>query len=211
MTLNFPNILVLIRIALVPIVVILLLLPSITDIDTLSYLNNNITIYWTDIVAGLLFLIASITDFVDGWYARKYNQVTNFGKLFDPLADKILVNSTLIIFSARGILPIIFTIIFICRDILVDGLRMMLASNNVVLAADKWGKLKTIFQMIGLTLLYFAHTQNGISMYQVFDWTIITNVVLIIPMMIALLFSIISGFNYYINGFKQLKLKNENV
>ncbi len=210
MTLNFPNILVLIRIALVPIVVILLLLPSIIDIEQLSYFNDNLKIYTTDIIAGFLFLIASITDFVDGWWARKFNQVSTFGKLFDPLADKILVNTTLILFSARGILPIIFTLVFICRDILVDGLRMMLASNNVVLAADKWGKLKTIFQMVGLTILYFAHQQNGVLLFSTFDWTSTVAVVLIIPMMIALLFSIISGFNYFINGFKQLNTQEKN-
>lgn len=202
MKLNVPNILVIIRIAIVPIVVVLLLLPSL-GVDVKQYTSWNI--YWTDFLAGGLFLIASITDFVDGWWARKYDQVTNFGKLFDPLADKILVNTTLIIFSARGFLPIVFTVIFVCRDILVDGLRMMLASENVVLAADKWGKLKTIFQMIGLTILYFAHIQPN-NFYEVFDWTSIEMVLLNIPIMLALLFSIISGFNYYIGGFKQLNM-----
>ncbi len=205
MKLNLPNVLVLIRIALVPIVVVLLLLPSIVDNIGTVYWD----IYWTDILAGALFLIASVTDFVDGWYARKYNQITKFGKLFDPLADKILVNTVLILFSARGFLPIIFTIVFICRDILVDGLRMMLASENIVLAADRWGKLKTIFQMVGLTLLFFVHVEssiNGVSFFDVFDWGSWEQIVIIIPMMIALLFSIISGFNYYIGGFKQLNM-----
>ncbi len=200
MKINFPNILVLIRIALVPVVVVLLLLPSLMEVKQVTSWN----IYITDFIAGGLFLIASITDFLDGWWARRYNQITTFGKLFDPLADKILVNSTLILFSARGFLPIIFTVVFICRDILVDGLRMMLASNNVVLAADRWGKLKTIFQMVGLTLLYFVHVQPD-TFYSVFDWTSITMIVINIPIMIALLFSIISGFNYYIGGFKQLE------
>lgn len=200
MKINFPNILVLIRIALVPIVVILLMLPSMVGgISTVTNWN----IYITDLVAGGLFILASITDWLDGWWARKYDQVSTFGKLFDPLADKILVNTTLIIFSARGFLPIIFTIIFICRDILVDGLRMMLASNNVVLAADKWGKLKTIFQMVGLSLLYFVHIQPT-TFFSVFDWTQWEMIVVIIPMMLALMFSIISGINYYMGGFKQL-------
>ncbi len=204
MTLNFPNVLVIIRILLVPVVVVLMLLPAL-GVDVATVTNWNI--YITDFIAGGLFLIASITDFVDGWYARKYDQVSTFGKLFDPLADKILVNTTLILFSARGMLPIVFTIIFICRDILVDGLRMMLASENIVLAADKWGKLKTIFQMVGLTLIFFVHNQDPINFYHMFDWADWTQVVIIIPMMIALLFSIISGFNYYIGGFKQLDMK----
>lgn len=203
MKVNFPNILVIFRIALVPIIAIILLLPTL-DINPKQVTEWNI--YWTDMLAGVLFIIASVTDFIDGWYARKYNQVTTFGKLFDPLADKILVNSVLIIFSARGFLPIIFTIVFICRDILVDGLRMVLASNNVVLAADKWGKLKTIFQMIGLSLLFFVHIQP-ITMFSVFDWSSMMSVI-IIPMMLALIFSLISGINYYIKGFKELNLED---
>ncbi len=201
MKINFPNVLVLIRIALVPVVVILLMLPSMgIQVTTVTGWN----IYITDIIAGLLFITASITDWLDGWYARRYNQITTFGKLFDPLADKILVNTTLILFSARGFLPIIFTIIFICRDILVDGLRMMLASNNVVLAADKLGKLKTVFQMLGLSLLYFVHIQPE-TFFNVFNWTNIEMVLLIIPMLIALTFSVISGVNYFVKGFKLIK------
>ncbi len=205
MKLNFPNVLVIIRILLVPVVVVLMLLPGL-GVEVTKVTNWNI--YITDFIAGALFLIASITDFVDGWYARRYNQVSTFGKLFDPLADKILVNTTLILFSARGMLPIVFTIIFICRDILVDGLRMMLAADNVVLAADKWGKLKTIFQMVGLTLIFFVHNQNVDYFYSMFAWTDWTQVVIIIPMMIALFFSILSGINYFVGGFKQLDMKD---
>ena len=209
MKLNLPNILVIIRLAFVPIIIVLLLLPILInsptqytfDVDEQSY-----GLFLTDIIAGILFLIASITDFIDGWYARKFNQITTFGKLFDPLADKILVNSTLIIFGARGMLPIIFVIIFVARDILVDGLRMLLASNNVVLAADKLGKLKTIFQMIGLTLLFFIHPMpNTIG----FVWSNWFSLILIIPVTIGLFFSIWSGINYYVKGFKSLNM-NDN-
>ncbi len=201
MKLNFPNFLVLVRLALVPIIVILLLFPadkSLTHMDDLHML-------WTDLLAGILFIFASITDFVDGWYARKYNQVSTFGKLFDPLADKILVNSVLILFSARGIVPIFFTIIFICRDILVDGLRMMLASNNIVLAADRWGKLKTIFQMVGLSILFFYHPSMFSSSGFGFDWNSWESVLMLIPLMTGLLFSVYSGINYYVRGFSKLK------
>ncbi len=200
MKINVPNALVILRLLLVPVIVILLLVNA-GDITVGSF-----QLYITDLVAGVLFIFASITDFVDGWWARKYNQITDFGKLFDPLADKILVNSVLIIFGARGILPIIFVIIFICRDILVDGLRMMMASRNIVLAADKWGKLKTIFQMVGLSLLFFVHVEP----VGFFDWTTWEAVVLIIPMMIALTFSIISGINYYVSGFKSMNQQEQN-
>lgn len=201
MKLNLPNILVLVRLALVPIIILLLLFPAKGE----QIFDGNITFVWTDALAGALFIIASITDFVDGWYARKYNQVTTFGKLFDPLADKILVNSVLILFAARGIVPIWFVIIFIARDILVDGLRMMLASNGTVLAADRWGKLKTIFQMVGLSILFFLHA-TSMSTFG-FEWENWIAVIIMIPLTIGLFFSVYSGINYYVRGFSKISTK----
>lgn len=201
MKLNFPNILVLVRLAFVPIIILLLLFPT-WGTDQV-YANDHLVFNWTDALAGVLFILASITDYVDGWYARKYDQISTFGKLFDPLADKILVNSVLIIFSARGIVPIIFTVLFIVRDILVDGLRMMLASNNIVLAADKWGKLKTVFQMIGLSLIFFV-TPNIPTDSLGYDWTNLPGTIMLIPLTLGLAFSVYSGFNYYIKGFSKL-------
>lgn len=212
MKINFPNTLIIVRILFVPIIIIFLLLPGLApDIFDKIMISDdkNIGLYWTDIVAGVLFLIASLTDYIDGWYARKYNQITTFGKLFDPLADKILVNTTLIIFASRGMVPIIFVLLFITRDILVDGLRMMLASNSIVLSADKLGKLKTIFQMIGLSLLFFIHpiSNDAEGFFQMFNWTW-ENEALNILLEIGLVFSVVSGFNYFIRGFKSLNEKN---
>lgn len=208
MKINFPNSLIIFRIILVPIIIFLLFIPSIIELNFLYW-----KVYWTDVLAGIFFLLASFSDFVDGWYARKFNKITTFGKLFDPLADKILINSTLIIFCCRGIIPVIFVIIFICRDILVDGLRMLLASEkSIALSADKWGKLKTIFQMIGLTLLFFVHFQNDTELnnfFNLFDWTQWQSIISILIVCIALFFSILSGFNYYVKGFKLIN-KEEN-
>ncbi len=203
---NVPNILLFIRLLLVPIIIVLLLLPGWTNIGFVNYsLSSSKTIlygmHWTDLAAGILFIFASLTDFLDGWWARKFNKITKFGKLFDPLADKILVNSTLILFSARGFIPILFTIIFIVRDILVDGLRMMMASDGVVLSADKFGKLKTIFQMLGLILLFFIHPIDNVNFFDMFAWHVISSC-LIMLLGIALFFSIVSGINYFVKGFK---------
>ncbi len=206
MKLNFPNFLILIRLLFVPLIVILLLVPSIINVDMIV-INSHFSIYRTDIIAGIFFIVASITDFVDGWYARNYNQITTFGKLFDPLADKILVNSTLIIFGARGIIPILFVIVFIIRDVLVDGLRMMLASNDVILSANLWGKLKTIFQMIGLTILFFIHSDVNGDFFKIYDWGNLREIWTILILFVALIFSIYSGINYYINGLKKINLK----
>ncbi|BDU67480.1 MAG: CDP-diacylglycerol--glycerol-3-phosphate 3-phosphatidyltransferase [Candidatus Tyloplasma litorale] len=198
MKLNFPNFLVLFRLFLVPIIVCLLLLNILIEEEVIYW-----GVYWTDLFAGILFIIASFTDWLDGWWARKYNLISNFGKLFDPLADKILVNSVLIIFASRGFIPIIFVIIFICRDILVDGIRMMLANNNIVLSADKLGKLKTLFQMLGLTLIFFVHFENELF-FDFFNWNDWKNIVIIIPISIGMLFSIWSGVNYYVKGFPKI-------
>ena len=97
---NLPNILLLIRIALVPIIIILLIIPIYNN--NFAYTTNkNLGMAWTDLAAGLVFIFCSFTDWLDGWWARKYNQVTTFGKFFDPLADKILVNTVLIIFFIK--------------------------------------------------------------------------------------------------------------
>ena len=197
MKLNIPNILVLIRLILVPIIVVLLLI-GFSNNNYIEYGDSKIGTSIMLITSGVLFLFASFTDWLDGYWARKNNQITTFGKLFDPLADKILVNSVLIIFSSQlGFLMIIFTIIFIVRDILVDGLRMMLSSQGEILSAKKLGKLKTLFQMIGLILMFFV--------FPIPNYSSNIKYIIMIPLMIGLFFSIWSGIYYYINGFRKLK------
>ena len=198
---NFPNVLILIRLLIVPIIIILLLLPiSLENPHWIYREGSDYGMLLTDLIAGILFMIASFTDWLDGWWARRNNQITKFGKLFDPLADKILVNTVLIIFASRGIIPMPFVLVFVIRDILVDGLRMMLASDGIVLSADRFGKLKTLFQMIGLTLLFFIHPIYKVgtneSYFHFFEWQGIS-VVMNIPLMFGLFFSVLSGFNYY--------------
>lgn len=199
MKINFPNFLILIRLALVPIIIVLLLL-GFHYKNYIPYGDSHLGTSIMLIVSGLLFVLASFTDWLDGYWARKHNQITTFGKLFDPLADKILVNSVLIIFAAElGSLMILITIIFIIRDILVDGLRMLLSSQGVVLSAKRLGKLKTLFQMIGLILLFFVFPIDHSS------WI---KYIVMIPLIIGLFFSIWSGIYYYVNGFKELN-KND--
>jgi CDP-diacylglycerol--glycerol-3-phosphate 3-phosphatidyltransferase len=100
-----------------------------------SYLNGiNLTIPF--IIAGVLFIIASASDALDGHIARKNNIITTFGKVFDPSADKILVNSTMVLFAATGRLPIFIPVIMIARDILVDATRIVLGNKNIVVPAN---------------------------------------------------------------------------
>ena len=106
-------------------------------------------------VAAALFIIASVTDWFDGYLARKNNLVTNFGKFMDPLADKLLVCSAMICMIDLKRLPAWFVIIIIAREFIISGFRLVASDNGVVIAASYWGKFKTTFQMIGVVLLIF--------------------------------------------------------
>ncbi|HJC64193.1 MAG TPA: CDP-diacylglycerol--glycerol-3-phosphate 3-phosphatidyltransferase [Candidatus Blautia merdavium] len=104
-------------------------------------------------VALAIFIIASLTDTLDGYLARKYHLVTNFGKFMDPLADKLLVCSALICFTATGQLAAWITIIIIAREFIISGFRLIAADNGIVIAASYWGKFKTVSQMILIILM----------------------------------------------------------
>ena len=104
-------------------------------------------------IAFAIFLIASLTDLWDGWYARKHNLVTNFGKLMDPMADKLLYCTAFILFCAQGTIGPIVTIVFIARELVISAFRLIAAERGVVIAAGKLGKAKTALQFVALSLL----------------------------------------------------------
>ena len=105
-------------------------------------------------ISAILFLVASFSDFLDGYLARKYHLVTTYGKFMDPIADKLLVDTVVIIMAMQfpSIVPPVVAVIMIARDLLVDALRQVASTKGVVLAANIWGKLKTVIQMAALTL-----------------------------------------------------------
>jgi len=107
------------------------------------------------IITTIIFAIASSTDFLDGYLARKYNLVTDFGKFMDPLADKLLVQSALICFMERGLLPAWMVIVILSREFIISGFRLVAADKGIVIAAGYWGKLKTVFQMVMSVMLIF--------------------------------------------------------
>ena len=118
-------------------------------------LNTLMLIFW------LVFLIASVTDFLDGYLARKNNQITDLGKFLDPIADKMLINSVMVFLSLNFLstqdalkFPWFCVVLMIIRDLVVDGLRFMAATKNVVLAANYWGKAKTVLQMFAISLVF---------------------------------------------------------
>ena len=139
---NLPNKLTILRVIMIPFFVAALLYDG--------GANQNMRY-----VAAALFIIASLTDMLDGKIARKYNLVTNFGKFMDPLADKLLVCSALICMIELRELPAWMVIIIISSEFIISGLRLVASDNGVVIAASYWGKFKTTFQMIGVVLLIF--------------------------------------------------------
>jgi CDP-diacylglycerol--glycerol-3-phosphate 3-phosphatidyltransferase len=112
--------------------------------------GSNETLKW---VALVLFVVASLTDFLDGYIARKYNLITNFGKFMDPLADKILTISGMICLIELGRIPSWIVVIIVAREFIISGFRLIAAENGVVIAANYWGKFKTTFQMIMIILM----------------------------------------------------------
>jgi CDP-diacylglycerol--glycerol-3-phosphate 3-phosphatidyltransferase len=112
------------------------------------------------LIALALFVIASFTDFLDGYIARKNNIVTNFGKFMDPLADKLLVGAALISFVEIGSLPAWIVIVIISREFIISGFRLVASDNGVVIAASYWGKFKTVSQMIMIILLILDFKNN---------------------------------------------------
>jgi CDP-diacylglycerol---glycerol-3-phosphate 3-phosphatidyltransferase len=203
---NVPNILSIIRIFLVPLIVILLLVPS-SEIYTyeVNFINEkSIELFW--LIAGILFIIASLTDLLDGYIARKYKIESDLGKLLDPIADKILVNTVLILLSYFKILPVFFTIGFIARDTIVDVARMYAAKKSIIIAADRWGKLKTITQMVGISLIFLAFNISYENLEQTNDFILyffVQNLLIIL----ALIISFYSGYNYLKDIYKKTREK----
>ena len=125
-------------------------------VDTHVIRNNGVDISVKYIVCCILFVVASITDYFDGYLARKNNQVTDSGKMLDAIADKILVDPVLIIFASEGVINPIVPVVVVSRDIVVDAIKMRAASNGKVIAAISTGKIKTAALMIGIILLYIS-------------------------------------------------------
>lgn len=190
MKLNLPNKLTIGRIVLAIIAIFILLIPWYNlNVRFPEYIIAGEVISLKYIIVGIIFLIASLTDFLDGYIARSRNIVTDFGKVTDAIADKILVNGLLIILAYDRVIPIIVPVIIITRDIIVDSLKMLSGSKGKVVSASKLGKIKTIFMMAGMTLTFFGN---------------IPFIFLNIPVdrfliMVATILSVMSGCEYYFN------------
>lgn len=155
---NLPNKLTVMRICLIPIILLIAIFPYAQfNIDVPVLEVGHVGVSYVNIAMLVLFLIASITDFLDGFIARKYNLITTFGKFADPIADKLLVTSMFILFASKGIIPVVPVILMVARDTIVDMCRMLASTNGVVVAAGFMGKLKTVLQMVTISVILLSN------------------------------------------------------
>lgn len=187
---NLPNKITIGRILLSVLMIILLLIPWYDlGVQFPEYVVNGEIVNLKYIIAGIIFLIASITDFIDGYLARSRNMVTDFGKVADAIADKILVNGPLIILAYDRMIPVLIPVVIITRDIIVDSCKMISGNKGKVVAASWLGKAKTMCMMIGLTLVFFGNV----------PFIYINLPIDKILLLAATLLSVISGCQYYYN------------
>jgi len=194
---NIPNKITITRI----ILSVLLLLFLIFPMDKLGITFGTIPLGSAQIdtkylIAGVVFMIASLTDYLDGHLARKYNMVTDMGKVLDAIADKVLVNGVLIILAKENMIHVIIPVIIISRDIIVDSIKMVAGRKaGSAVGASKAGKLKTACMLTGLTLMFFQDIP-----FVLFGVTKVSTVIITI----ATVLSVISGVQYYEKNKKYL-------
>ena len=185
---NLPNKLTMSRIILTIVIIILCLFPFYSvGINFPKFNVSGIVVDSTYFLAGIIYIIAAITDFLDGNIARKNNLVTDTGKMLDAIADKVLVNSILVIFAAKGFVPAIVPVIYIFRDEIVNTFKMDLGNKGKVVAAIKTGKIKTASMMVGIGLMFFYNLPFELINIKMADFLIY----------FAVIMSIISVIEYY--------------
>lgn len=188
---NVPNKITLARICLIPFFIIILSVPL--PWKTLQLYTLNIPL--SHIIAAIIFIIAAGTDWLDGYYARKYNLITSLGKFLDPLADKLLVTAAFILLVDLKLAPAWVVIIILSREFAVTGLRLVASGEGIVLAAGNLGKIKTATQMIAIVLL-LLHNWPFVYLEIPFD---------MILLYISLFFTIVSGYEYFVKNWHVMR------
>lgn len=192
---NLPNKLTITRIILTILIIIFCLFPFYSlNIYFPKFNIAGLVVDSTYLIVGVIYIIAALTDYFDGMIARRDNLITDTGKLLDAIADKVLVNSVLIIFAVNGFLPSFVPIIYIFRDEVVNALKMSALRKGKVVAAIKSGKIKTASMMIGLALMFFYNLPFELINLKVADFLIY----------FAVIMSVVSGIEYY-NLWKKIK------
>ena len=164
---------------------------------------------WAGLVALIIFVVASITDWLDGYLARKWNLITDFGKLLDPLADKILIAAAYIHFVAIDYVPAWIVVCIIAREFLITGLRTLSAAKGIILAAEKLGKHKTISQIVTALVALVLYALDGLG-WQFIDVGMSKQWVIMPLMAITLVITVVSGVSYFVKNQHLFKNEKEN-
>ena len=193
---NVPNKITICRIILSILLIVLMIFPmNRIGFDFPEFqINGKIIIDSKYIICGIIFVVASLTDFLDGHLARKYNLVTDIGKVMDAIADKILVNAVLIVLAVNGYISVVVPVVIVSRDIIVDSIKMVAGQKSGAVGESKTGKIKTACMMSGITLLFFYNLPFSLININPARALI----------MIATVLSVISGVEYYIKNKKYL-------
>lgn len=185
---NLPNKLSLFRIVLVPVITLVYLFPYAQfGIEVQQLQFGFVSIKVSNLIVLALFAIASFTDFLDGYLARKNNLITSFGKFIDPIADKLLVNTMMILFAVSGSVAVVPVVVMIWRDTVVDGLRMNASNKGVVVAAGFLGKVKTVSQMITIIFVLLNNLPFELMRFPFADFML----------WFSMIVSVISGVSYF--------------
>ncbi len=187
---NKANKITITRIIMSMIIILLLLFPfDEVGLEFPTYLiGGKVLVDLKYIIVGILFIIASLTDFLDGYVARKYNLVTDFGKMIDAISDKLLTNSVLIILACNGKISTIVAVVIVMRDIVVDSIKMVIGNQGAAVAAIGLAKVKTATLMVGIILTLFSNLPFELISLRISDFLLA----------IAAVLSIISAAKYYI-------------
>lgn len=187
---NKANKITITRIIMSMIIILLLLFPfDEVGLEFPTYLvGGKVLVDLKYIIVGILFVIASLTDFLDGYVARKYNLVTDFGKMIDAISDKLLTNSVLIILACNGKISTIVAVVIVMRDIVVDSIKMVIGNQGAAVAAIGLAKVKTATLMVGIILTLFSNLPFELISLRISDFLLA----------IAAVLSIISAAKYYI-------------
>ncbi len=201
MALNLPNTLTLFRIFMVPLLVVVLLTPpwALARVqDTFGLVGFVVWLkQWREVLAVAIFLIAAATDWLDGYLARKHDQITDLGTLLDPIADKLLTVSAFIALVELDVAPAWMIVVIVGREFAVSGMRSIAAARGVVIAASNWGKVKTGSQVVAITLLILDHSFER--------WFQLGNLG-VIALWGVLLLSLFSMAHYFVSFSKQVDL-----
>lgn len=194
---NLPNKISLSRIFMTVFIIFLCLFPFYAvNINIPQYNVSGIIVDLRYIISGVIFIIASLSDLIDGKIARKNNLITDTGKILDSIADKVLVNSVLIIFASQGFIHPIIAVVYIFRDEIVNALRIHAAKNGIVVPAGTNGKIKTFAMMVGLSLMFFYNLPFELINIRVDKFLIF----------FATIMSVVSGIEYYYKIMKTKKI-----